>query len=176
MMFLFGTKDRWHRVFAYDWSETSGIVCHKQTCLAMQGQKVAGVLVSHTLEEFDAHFVQTRRRQGETEGPAFRKHLDIAFDLMTQLFPHGLDGSYFVFDLAVSADARHQGIRRNLIDAAIAKAKAAGCVRVCLDVAADNDAVQFYKRIGMQVAVETRVPQLANQHGVGTHLHMVLPL
>ncbi|WP_377189172.1 hypothetical protein [Ruegeria meonggei] len=62
MKFLFGTKGRWHRVFAYDWSETTGIVCHKQTCLAMQGQKVAGVLVSHTLEEFDAHFVQTRKR------------------------------------------------------------------------------------------------------------------
>jgi len=176
MKYLFGTVDRWRRVFADDWPRSNGIVCHKQATLAMQGDAIVGALVSHTLAEFDAHFVATRAHQGQHEGAAFRRHLNDAFDLMAQLFPHGLDGSYFVFDLAVSSEARHQGIGRALIDAAIAKAKAAGCERICLDVAADNPAVHFYERIGMSVAVETRVPRLADDHGVGTHLHMVMPV
>lgn len=102
--------------------------------------------------------------------------IDLAFDLMKQLFPHGQEGSYFLFDLTVSHDARHLGIGRSLIDFAIAKVRAAGCKCRCLDVTADNEAVRFYERIGMHIAVETRVPKLADKHGVGTHLHMVLPL
>ena len=176
MKFLFGTRDRWRRVFAYDWPQTHGIVCHRQTTLAMRGREILGILVSHTLEEFDTHFAHTRARQAENEVPELRRHLDHAFDLMSQLFPHGLEGSYFVFDLAVSSEARHSGIGRWLIDVAKSKAREAGCKRLCLDVAAQNDAVAFYKRIGMEVAVETRVPELADQHGVGTHLHMVLPV
>ncbi|PRY19617.1 hypothetical protein CLV78_12033 [Aliiruegeria haliotis] len=111
MKFLFGSEERWRRVFAYDWPEVQGIVCHKQTTLAMQGEEILGVLVTHTLEEFDEHFVRTRGRQGQNESPAFRKHLDHAFDLMAQLFPHGLDGSYFVFDLAVSKKRTTHGCR-----------------------------------------------------------------
>lgn len=164
------------RVVAYDWPENAGIVCHEQTTLAMRENEILGVLVSHTLDEFDKHFVQTRKRQGQNEGPAFRNHLHAAFNLMAQLFPHEQEGSYFIFDLAASQDARHLGIGRSLIAIAIAKARVAGCKRLCLDVAANNEAVGFYKRIGMHVAVETRVPKLADKHGVGTHLHMVLPL
>lgn len=176
MKFLFGSEERWRRVFAYDWPETEGIVCHKQTTLAMQGEDILGVLVSHTLDEFDEHFVHTRARQGQNESPEFRKHLEHAFGLMSQLFPHGLDGSYFVFDLAVSQKARHMGVGRKLIDVAKEKARHAGCTRICLDVAADNDAVRFYEKLGMQIAVETRVPELEDRHGIGTHLHMVLPV
>ena len=176
MKFLFGTEERWRRVFSYDWSETEGIVCHEQTTLAMQGEDIVGVLVSHTIDEFDEHFVHTRARQGRNESPAFRKHLDHAFDLMAQLFPHGLEGSYFIFDLAVSSKARRMGIGRRLIDVAKAKARDTACKQICLDVAADNDAVQFYEKIGMRVAVETRVPELDQNHGVGTHYHMVLPV
>lgn len=68
------------------------------------------------------------------------------------------------------------GVGRRLVDVAEAKARDAGCKRICLDVAAENDAVQFYERIGMQVAVETRVPELENNYSVGTHYHMVLPV
>lgn len=176
MTFLFGSRDRWRRVFASDWPESKGIVCHKQMTLAVRNEEILGVLVSHTLEEFDEHFIHTRERQGRNEGAEFRKHLNRAFDLMAQLFPHGLEGSYFVFDLAVSSKARRLGIGRQLLDVAKSKAKEANCDRICLDVAADNDAVQFYIRMGMHVAVETRIPELADRHGVGTHLHMVLPV
>jgi ribosomal protein S18 acetylase RimI-like enzyme len=68
------------------------------------------------------------------------------------------------------------GVGRQLIDVAKAKARDAGCQRICLDVAAENDAVQFYERLGMQVAVETRVPELEDNHGVGALYHMVLPV
>lgn len=176
MRFLFQTMERWRRVFAYDWKETRGIVCHKQSTVALKHGDVLGVLVSHTLDEFDKNFDETRARQGQNEGPEFRKHLDHAFDLMSQLFPHALEGSYFVFDLAVSDKARHMGIGRRLIEVAAAKARAAGCNRICLDVAADNDAVGFYKALGLIVAVETRIPELSNKHNVGTHFHMVMPV
>ncbi|WP_375254256.1 GNAT family N-acetyltransferase [Yoonia sp.] len=99
------------------------------------------------MPEFDAHFEVSRSRQSQNEKPDFRAHLDRAFGLMEQLFPHGLRGSYLVFDPAVSHTARHQGIGRRLIDVAIAKAKVAGCQNICLDMAADNRAVAFYKRI-----------------------------
>lgn len=174
MTFLFGTRDRWRRVFASDWPENKGIVCHKQMTLAVRNQEILGVLASHTLEEFDEHFIHTRERQGRNEGAEFRKHLHHAFDLVAEFFPHGLEGSYFVFDLEVSSKARRLGIGRQLLDVATSKAKEAHCDRICLDVAADNDAVQFYIRMGMHVAVETRLPELAERHDVGTHLLMVL--
>ncbi len=176
MTFLFGTRDRWRRVFAYDWPAQKGIVCHRQTSLAMRGEETVGVLVSHRPEDFDDHFAHTRARQGQAEGAAFRRHLDHAFDLMEQLFPHPLEGSYFVFDLAVSETARHMGVGRRLLEVAIARGRAAGRTRICLDVAAENDAVRFYQRIGMNIAVETRIPELAEAHGVGVHYHMVLPI
>ncbi|WP_172670773.1 GNAT family N-acetyltransferase [Labrenzia sp. DG1229] len=166
MTFLFGTRDRWRRVFACDWPESKGIVCHKQMTLAVRNEEILGVLISHTLEEFDEHFIHTRLREGRNEGAEFHKHLNHAFDMMAQLFPHGLEGSYFVFDLTISSKARRLGIGRQLLDVAKSKAKEANCDRVCLDVAADNDAVQFYNRMGMQVAVETRIPELADRHGV----------
>lgn len=174
MTILFGTRDRWRRVFASDWPENKGIVCHKQMTLAVRNQEILGVLASHTLEEFDEHFIHTREQQGRNEGAEFRKHLNHAFDLMAELFPRGLEGSYFVFDLEVSSKARRLGIGRQLLDVATSNAKEAHCDRICLDVAADNDAVQFYIRMGMHVAVETRIPELAERHDVGTHLHMVL--
>ncbi|MBG6144585.1 hypothetical protein IWQ55_003039 [Labrenzia sp. EL_208] len=36
MTILFGTRDRWRRVFASDWPENKGIVCHKQMTLAVR--------------------------------------------------------------------------------------------------------------------------------------------
>ncbi len=35
MTFLFGTRNRWRRVFASDWPESKGIVGHKQMALAV---------------------------------------------------------------------------------------------------------------------------------------------
>lgn len=176
MRFLFGTKELWRRVFAYDWTETKGIVCHNQSTLAMRGQEILGVLVSHTLTEFDENFIHTRKMQAQNEATEFRNHLGRGFDLMAQLFPHATEGSYFVFDLAVSQEARRTGIGRRLIDVAISKARDNNCQRICLDVAAENDAVRFYEDLGMQVAVETRIPDLDDKHGIGTHYHMVLPV
>ncbi len=42
MRFLFGTIDRWRRVFADEWPEENGIVCHAQTTLARDDDVLLG--------------------------------------------------------------------------------------------------------------------------------------
>ena len=35
---------------------------------------------------------------------------------------------------------------------------------------------EFYKRIGMEIGMETRVPELDDRHGVGPHYNMIWSL
>jgi GNAT superfamily N-acetyltransferase len=65
------------------------------------------------------------------------------------------------------------GIAGQLSDFAKARAFELGYRQVCLDVAADNAAVGFYQHLGFRTQVETRLPALDAQHGIGLHLHMV---
>ncbi len=58
-------------------------------------------------------------------------------------------GCAWLLSMWVAPDARHQGIGRQLIDAVVAWARAAGCERMVLDVSDDNAAaIACYAALG----------------------------
>lgn len=70
---------------------------------------------------------------------------------------------HYLAHLAVSPDARGQGIGRALIDQLIGRAREAGRRRVTLDVAMTNPRAEaLYRRAGFKVVVE-RASHLANE-------------
>jgi ribosomal protein S18 acetylase RimI-like enzyme len=124
----------------------------------------------------DAHFEKSMERWKQTETPSLAAHLDSAFTMMARLFPHPPPDSYYVLDLAVDPARQKGGIGRQLMNAAIEHGLSLGRTSLQLDVEGENAALHFYKRIGMEIEVETRVPYLANNHGIGLHYHMIMPI
>ena len=176
MSYLFHDEETWARLLAVDWPNRSGLVCHARAHLAVNNRQVVGVLVCHDPLTLDEDFEHSMRRWAETEPKEMSGHLETAFSMMDRLFPHPRPNHYYVLDIAVSPSQRNRGLGRRLMATAIDQAKALDRSTICLDVAADNPAVEFYKALGMSLEVETRVPDLDKDHGVGLHYHMTLPL
>ncbi len=176
MEYIFGAGERWRRLLAVDWPHLDGIMCHAGADLAIEDGRILGVIVSHDTALFDDRFASTLKRWREAESPDMAAHLDQALSRTQLLFPHSPDDSYYVFDLAVDARARNAGIGRRLMQVAEARARALGRSSLHLDMNADNPAVGFYRRFGMEVEIETRLPALERDHGLGLHQHWVKAL
>lgn len=176
MSYLFHDEETWARLLTTDWPNENGLGCHARTHLAVDDGQVVGVLVCHDPLTLDEFFEQSMRRWTETEPEETSSHLEAAFMMMDRLFPHPRPNQHYILDIAVSPSQRNKGLGRRLMATAIDQAKALGRSSVCLDVAADNPAVEFYTALGMNIEVETRVPDLDKNHGVGLHYHMTLPL
>jgi len=174
MTFLFGSPDDWHRLFSIDWRAHDGICNHNRSVVAEDGNEIKGVIIGYSADIVEQLFETTLTRWLKDETPAKGKHLEEAFNKMDRLFPHPMEGSFYILDLAVDVNARKLGIGRKLMDWAVSQAKQHGLSALELDVDADNPAVDFYRRLGMYVEVETLVPELSQYHGVERHYHMKL--
>jgi len=174
--FMFGSMDVLHRILQSEWPADRGLLCHRQAFFAGQAGDISGLLVGHTAQEYPVNFeaaltLQTQSLTAEEAG-----FLDTALHWMDRLFPAPRDGSYYILELAVAPDAQGEGVARKLLDAAQERAVQQGCTHMCLDVAADNAAVEVYQHIGFVTEIETRVPYLADTHAIGLHYHMTRPL
>ncbi len=176
MNFMFGEISVFQRATAQEWPSKAGILCHKQAFVAEAGDKIVGLCIGHTTEEYGPNFEAAQRIQSEALGVAEGAHIQQALTWMDRLFPDPQDGSFYVLELAVSDDAQGQGLGRKLLSNAVERARQTGCKRLALDVSADNPGVEFYLGLGLTTEIETRVPFLADNHGVGTHLHMSAPI
>ncbi|MEO1092037.1 MAG: GNAT family N-acetyltransferase [Pseudomonadota bacterium] len=176
MRYLFQNERQWQRIVAADWPESKGLVCHGQTVLAVEADAVVGVMVGLAADALDVNAELARDRQTRIVGPSFAAHHQEAQGWLDRVLPHPRENAFYVLALAVTGSARKQGIGRRLMEAAQTKAAALGCSSLCLDVAGDNDALRFYQRLGLVIDVETRVPYLTDNHGIGTHFHMTMPI
>ena len=78
---------------------------------------------------------------------------------MLRFLEHVPDGDFYLQAVAVDDDQRGNGIGSLLIDHIEAQARAEGCARLVLDVAAGNpNARRLYERIGMTVEAESPHP------------------
>lgn len=171
--YLCRSREDWHRMFAADWPHQDGITCHAWTHLAVEEGRVLGFMIGH-----DATFLKDRHERSldrwrSTESAEMADHLDCAFSMLERLFPHPSDNSYYVLHLAVDARARKAGTGRRLMEVAETRARMLGRSSLHLDMRADNPAAEFYRRLGMEVEIETRLPALERSHGIGLHCHWV---
>jgi len=176
MNFMFGEMSVFQRAAAREWPSEAGILCHKQAVVAQTDDRIVGLCIAHTTEEYGPNFEAAQRIQSDALSAAEGAHIEKALAWMDRLFPEAQGESFYVLELAVSEEAQGQGLGRRLLSNAVDRARQKGCNRLALDVAADNPAVQFYQQLGLKTEIETRVPFLADGHGVGTHLHMSAPL
>jgi ribosomal protein S18 acetylase RimI-like enzyme len=174
--YMFRTMPTLHRILAAVWPAEHGMLCHRQALVVTSENRIRGLLVGHTSQDWPVHFEASLTVQAQNLAEDEAQHLNAAIYWMDRLFPTPRDGSYYVLELAVSEKAQGVGLAKRLLEAAIGQASQAGCTAICLDVAADNPAVNFYKHLGFKVEIETRVPFLAETQGIGTHFHMVRPL
>ena len=171
--YMFGSMAVARKIIASEWPAERGLLCHKQAFTAMEGDVLLGLLIGHTSREYGANFEAAMVLQTAALTEPEAQHLTQALYWMDRLFPTPRDDSYYVLEFSIAPEAQGGGLARHLLDAAEARACASGCRHICLDVAADNEAVGFYQHIGFEVEIETRVPFLHDTHGIGPHLHMV---
>ncbi len=174
--FMFQTEERLHRILSCEWPAEGGLLCHRFAFTIMDEAQVSGLLIGHTAEEYGRNFEAAKVLQVAAMTSEESSAMVEALFWMDRLFPAPREQSYYVLELAVAAKAQGGGLASALLSAAEERATRQGCTHICLDVAADNEAVGFYKHLGYVVEIETRVPYLAEDHGIGTHLHMVKPL
>jgi ribosomal protein S18 acetylase RimI-like enzyme len=172
--YLFMGQANWDRMVAINWPQNIGGICHSQSRLAVEQGEIVGIIVTHDPATMDRHFEASRERMKYAASSELARHFDQAFDLLGKLFPHPPASSHYVLDLAVDRQHHRRGIGRQLMESAIAEAKALGRRSVNLDVAGESEAVRFYRSLGMEVAIETKIPELEHDHGIGVHYHMTL--
>ena len=174
--YMFGKMSTLHKLINKEWPDEHGLFSHKQAFTASRNGKVVGLLIGHTEGEYAANFGHSLVHQPQALEANEAAHLKSALHWMDRLFPAPRSNSYYILEFAVSPQAQGLGIASQLFTTAKAKALAQGCAQICLDVAADNEAVGFYQRLGFHTDVETRVPTLDDEHGIGLHRHMVCDL
>lgn len=89
---------------------------------------------------------------------------------------HIPDDVYYLHALSVVPERRGTGAGKALLQAAIGRARAAGCRELQLDVLADNPAVAFYRAMGLEILAETRSPELSRDHGFPSEYRMAVAL
>lgn len=167
-------RANWNWMAAIEWPQASGLVVHGQSRVAVERDQILGIIVTHDPGSIDHHFQASVERWKMAASSDLAKHFDRAFDMLGKLFPHPPADSHYVLELAVDRQHHRRGIGRQLMESAIAEAKALGRRSVNLDVAGESEAVSFYRSLGMEVAIETKIPELEHDHGIGVHCHMTL--
>ncbi len=162
------------RLMALQWQAEEGFLSHRH---AMAAYGADGSLLGLELG-FDntaeaAAFKAAWELLRAQATAAQQKQVALAVAQLTYVTPFTPDGNYCVHNLAVTDAGRGTGLGRRLLEGTFQRAAAAGYRSVCLDVMASNPAVGFYRRLGMRLACETRIPDLVEQHGFPTLYRMV---
>ncbi len=171
--FMFRDNSTLLKILGREWPSKEGLLSHNQAFVAGDGADFHGVLIGHTAHEYAKNFEASVRLQTEPLENDEAAHLEAALKWMDRLFPAPPDRSHYILEFAISRSARGAGLAAQFMRAAEQRARRSGCKRLCPDVAADNEAVGFYKHIGFEVEIETRVPFLHEKHGIGLHFQMV---
>jgi len=174
--FMFRDLQVWRRLFPQEWTAAFGTSQAVETRVALDGNRVVGLINSFAGREVAPRFVTTMGRLLAALDPDAGRQLTAAFDAMEWLYPHVPDDALYILNLVVAADMRGQDLGRRLIAEAVAKARRSGLRAVHLDTAVGNPAVKFYHRVGFRAVVESRAMSLPEGVVVPNHFRMVLDI
>jgi len=167
MVHLFGTPARWQAVLAREWPATETHNCHATTLLAQDGGATVGLMNGFPAAQFDARYEASLALYLDGLDDAEQASLEARLGEVEELMPLPDPADFYILDIAVAAGHRGRGVGRALMAEAEAAARAAGCAGLCLDVAADNPAVGFYRRMGFGTAYASPA-----RHGLNAHIQM----
>jgi len=162
------------RMMALQWQAEEGFLSHRHAMAAYgPGGDLLGIELGFDSAAEDAAFDAATAIVREHATVAQTEQIFAAARNLVYLTPFTPDGNYCVHNLAVTNTDRGTGLGRRLLEGAFERAAAAGYISVCLDVMETNPAVSFYRRLGMHLACETRIPDLVEHHGFPTIYRMV---
>lgn len=162
------------RIIAASYLEPGHDLSHEHVTFAVRGRQIVGMACGYTAEEHRRSSDDALTRAAGTARSLRMAVIAFLGRPVLRFLDHVSNGDFYLQAVAVDDDQRGQGIGSLLIDHMEATARAEGCSRIVLDVAADNDgARRLYESRGMTVEAESRHPPfMPNMRA----LRMVKPL
>ena len=166
---MFGILER-------QWCEPRGIFSHSLARAAVHDGAMLGIELGFSAGELADHRRNTSRLFLDMLPPDLLSHMAAVMPYVNFIVPAIPKDAYYVQYLSVLPEARGKAIGAKLLMEAFEQAKKWGFQSCHLDVDGTSAAVRFYRRMGMEAVVETRVPLLEERWDIPPHLRMVRPL
>ena len=179
--YQFGGPDLLEAVVAVSWRTPQTLFCAACTTAAMDGDELLGIELGFAGPNFYvfknnlAALAPGMIARGEIAYEAFAGLAERA-EKASYLNAHVPDDVYYLHALSTPPQHRGKGVGRDLLKAAIGRAKAAGYRELQLDVLADNPAVAFYQAMGLRIRAELRSPELTRDHRFPAEYRMAVTL
>jgi len=162
--------------FEDQWPRPGGVFSHAHATAAQDSGELLGIELGMSARAQRAEWAHTFPSSKQKLSAGRFAHLLDAFRWMPFLIPPIPEDAYYVQHLAVVPELRGRGLGARLLARAFEKAAEGGYRSCHLDVIAGGPAARFYRRMGMEVLSETRVPRLELEQGVPPHARMVKKL
>jgi GNAT superfamily N-acetyltransferase len=155
------------------WRRPEGWFSHSSCTAAIYNGSLVGIEIGFSREDFQKHTRPTFYYAKKTMNRAAFEHFSDAFrNYVPYLFPFIPRDAYYVQRLATRAAIRGQGVWHKLLNTAFKRAKEKGLISCQLDVVSDSVAVNFYRKMRMEVLAITRMPYLEKKYGISAHYRM----
>jgi GNAT superfamily N-acetyltransferase len=176
MGLIFGDLETLRRVARADWPAGAGLLSYRNVMVALDEDRVVGVVVAMGAPEFRHNEAATLARSRGEPGLNGEPGPRIALSALDWLCPKLPDDAYYVLELAVLEDRRGAGIGRLLMTAAEDRARLLRCRSLHIDTALGGPGAEFCRHLGFTVLVETTVPRLSDRYNVPPHARLAKAL
>lgn len=179
--YQFGGGGLLERMVAASWNTPDTLFAASATTIVTDGDELLGLelgFAGPNFYVFKDNLVSLARDligQGVVSFEEL-KGLAARAEQASYLNAHVPEDVYYLHALSTPERHRGKGVGRQLLRAAIARAKADGYRELQLDVLADNPAVGFYQANGLRILTETRSPDLSRDHGFPSEYRMAVTL
>ena len=179
--FQFAGPDLLARIVGASWQRPLTLFAAANVTVAMHGEDLVGLEMGFEGSSFYRFKDNLTTMMGEIieTGVATLEELQGLGERAEEasyLNAHVPEGIYYIHALVTPTAYRGFGAGRTLLDAAVARARAAGYRELQLDVLADNPAVAFYLASGLRILSEVRSPRLSRDHAFPGELRMAVTL
>ncbi len=179
--YQFGPGDLLDRMVAASWPTPDTLFCAASTTTVFDGDELLGIELGFAGPDFYAFKANLAGLASDLMARGVATHDELAGLLeraeeASYLNAHVPDDVYYLHALSAPAAHRGRGAGRALLEAAVARARAAGHRELHLDVLADNPAVGFYRAMGLRILSETAAPRLSRDHGFPSEYRMAVTL
>lgn len=179
--YQFGGGGLLERMVAASWTVPDTLFAASATTLATDGDELLGLelgFAGPNFYVFKDNLVALARDLISQGVVSFEELKGLAerAEQASYLNAHVPEDVYYLHALSTPERHRGKGAGRQLLQAAITRAKADGYRELQLDVLADNSAVGFYQANGLHILTETRSPGLSRDHAFPSEYRMAVTL